>query len=110
MKEKTMNTEAIAKALRARLAELTRDVAGIETALQAPLDADFAEQANELEEQDALGGIEAVHRAEIAEIGAALTRIAAGSYGRCRVCDETIPAARLQAMPTATTCLSHATG
>jgi RNA polymerase-binding transcription factor DksA len=105
-----MDNQKIAEELRARLAQLTEDVTGIETALQAPLDADFAEQANELEEQDALGGIEAVHRSEIADIQAALTRIDAGTYGRCRVCGETIPAARLAAMPTASSCLTHATG
>lgn len=105
-----MNNQQIANQLRARLAELTRDVASIETALQAPLDADFAEQANELEEQDALGGIEAVHRAEIAEIRAALARIDAGTYGRCRTCDAPIAPARLAALPTAATCVTHATG
>jgi DnaK suppressor protein len=110
MKDREMEHQQIANALRARLAELTKDVAGIEAALQAPLDADFAEQANELEEQDALGGIEAVHRAEIAEIRAALERIEAATYGRCRVCGDAIPLARLQALPTAATCISHATG
>jgi RNA polymerase-binding transcription factor DksA len=109
--EKAMtDTSTIAAALKARLIELTGDIADIETALQAPLDPDFSEQANELEEQDALSGIEAVHRAEIAEIRAALARLDAGSYGRCRVCDTPIPAGRLAALPTATTCLSHATG
>ncbi len=105
-----MDTQQIATKLRNRLAELTENVADIEAALQAPLDADFAEQANELEEHDALNGIEAVHRDEIAEIGAALARIEAGTYGRCRVCGEAIPAARLLALPTAATCITHATG
>jgi DnaK suppressor protein len=110
MREEVMDTDKIAAALRARLADLTRDVAGIEAALQAPLDADFAEQANELEEQDALGGIEAVHRAEIAEIRATLARIDAGTYGRCSACDAPIAPGRLAALPTAATCVTHATG
>jgi RNA polymerase-binding transcription factor DksA len=105
-----MDNKEITRALNARLAELTGSVASIETALQAPLDPDFAEQANELEEQDALGGIEAVHRTEIAEISAALARLEAGTYGRCHICGEVIPPARLHAMPTAATCLTHATG
>lgn len=105
-----MDNQQIANELRARLAELSRYVANIETTLQAPLDADFAEQANELEEQDALGGIEAVHRTEIAEIKAALARIDAGTYGRCRTCDAQIAPARLAVLPTAATCVTHATG
>jgi RNA polymerase-binding transcription factor DksA len=110
MKDKTMDTQQIATTLRTRLAELTKEVANIEAVLQAPLDADFAEQANELEDHEALSGIEAVHREEIIEIGAALARIEAGTYGRCRVCGAAIPPARLMAIPTAATCITHATG
>ena len=43
---------------------------------------------------------------EIEAIDLALTRIETGSYGRCRGCGKDIPMARLQAMPTATTCLT----
>ena len=42
---------------------------------------------------------------EIEAIDLALTRIESGSYGRCQGCGKDIPAARLQALPTATTCL-----
>lgn len=42
---------------------------------------------------------------EIEAIDLALTRIEAGSYGRCDGCGKAIPEARLRAMPTATTCL-----
>jgi DnaK suppressor protein len=42
------------------------------------------------------------------EIDAALDRVAAGTYGRCVVCGEPIPAARLAARPFAATCLRHA--
>ena len=100
--------EKIAESLRARLAELTDSVAVLESARQAPLDADFAEQANELEGQDALAGIEDTHRTEINGIHAALSRLEAGTYGQCSVCGIDIPPARLAAMPTATTCINHA--
>jgi len=43
---------------------------------------------------------------EIEAIDLALTRIEAGSYGRCEGCGKAIPAARLEALPTATTCLA----
>jgi DnaK suppressor protein len=42
---------------------------------------------------------------EIEAIDLALTRIEAGSYGRCEGCGKDIPVARLEALPTATTCL-----
>ena len=43
---------------------------------------------------------------EIEAIDLALTRIETGSYGRCQGCGKDILAARLQALPTATTCLA----
>lgn len=44
--------------------------------------------------------------AELNEIGAALARIADGSYGTCSDCAVDIPAARLQAAPTALRCIA----
>jgi len=43
--------------------------------------------------------------AEIADVEAALRRVADGSYGRCAECDAPIPAARLDAYPTAVRCI-----
>lgn len=48
---------------------------------------------------------EAVRRVEDAD--AALARLAEGTYGRCAVGGEPIPDARLEARPTATTCVAH---
>lgn len=39
----------------------------------------------------------------LAEIDGALARVEAGTYGRCGVCGQLIPQARLQARPTART-------
>ncbi len=99
------DTTAIEAGLRTRLAELTGDIARLQSDLSAPLDADYAEQANELEGQDALAGIEDAHRAEATQIHAALNRIASGDYGICQTCGGKIPAARLAVMPTATRCI-----
>ncbi len=44
-------------------------------------------------------------RAAIAAIDDALRRIAVGSYGRCDECGRAIAAARLAALPAATTCM-----
>jgi len=43
---------------------------------------------------------------EIEAIDRALTRIEAGSYGRCERCGKQIPVARLAALPAATACLA----
>jgi DnaK suppressor protein len=103
------DTMTIEAGLRARLATLHADVARIEADRREPLDADFAEQAAELEGRDALGSIEDSHRVEMDAINAALGRIQAGLYGKCRICGIDIPAARLQALPYATTCIADAT-
>ena len=44
----------------------------------------------------------------LAEVDRALAKVDDGSYGRCDVCDEEIPAGRLEARPWATRCLRHA--
>lgn len=46
----------------------------------------------------------------IEDVDAALARLSDGTYGRCGVCGERIPRARLDALPTATTCIDHAPG
>lgn len=101
------DTNAIATQLRARLAVLTSDIAAVEAERRAPLDADFSEQAAELQGQDALGGIEDNKLHEANEIRAALSRIEQGTWGTCAVCGIEIPAGRLAALPTATTCVTH---
>lgn len=42
----------------------------------------------------------------LAEIESACTRVADGTYGRCAICGEMITAARLEARPTARTCVA----
>jgi len=101
--------ESIAKALKARLAELTRRVGDIDSELRKPLSADFSEQAAELENQDALGAIENSELQEIRQIQVALQRIADGTYGVCANCGEAIDPKRLKALPTASRCISCAT-
>lgn len=45
-------------------------------------------------------------RAALEEVRAALGRIDAGTYGVCTRCGAEIPGARLEAMPTATLCIT----
>lgn len=98
----------IAAELESRLAELTRDVAGIDAELQRSLSADWEEQATQLEGQDPLEGIEKSKLQEIHQIRAALKRIADGGYGVCAQCGKSIDPRRLKALPTATRCISCA--
>ena len=49
-------------------------------------------------------------RRRLADVEAALARVADGSYGRCVVCGRVIPAGRLEARPDARTCVEHAGG
>jgi RNA polymerase-binding transcription factor DksA len=98
----------IAAKLRERFAELMERADDIEEDLRQPLDADFAEQAADLADDEALEGIDAVLRAEAQQIRAALGRIADGTYGTCANCGDTIPRARLEAQPMATRCMKCA--
>jgi len=91
-----------------RLIELGAAVERREADFSEPLDADFAEQANQLEDLEASEAMEVAHIQEGRQIRAALQRIADGSYGTCANCGATIAPARLQALPTATLCINCA--
>lgn len=51
-----------------------------------------------------------LHHAQrhLLDIEAAAARVEAGTYGTCVVCGATIAPARLEARPSASTCLRHA--
>src|SRR5215472_10770871 len=100
--------ENIAKALKARLSELTNRVVEIDSELRKPLSADLEEQATDLENQGALEAIEYSEIHEIHQIQEALKRISEGTYGICTHCGEDIDPKRLEALPTATRCISCA--
>lgn len=99
---------AIKAALEARLKALGAEVEKLEGEATQPLDADWEEQANQLEELDTAEGLEAVRVEEGREIRAALARIRDGQYGTCANCGAEIAPARLKALPTATLCINCA--
>jgi DnaK suppressor protein len=66
------------------------------------------EQATDLENQGALEAIENSEIHEIHQIQEALKRISDGTYGICARCGEDIDPKRLEALPTATRCISCA--
>jgi RNA polymerase-binding transcription factor len=80
---------------------------------------DASRDSNADDEHDPEGATIAFERAQIdalardaesrlASVDAALTRLDDGSYGTCVVCDRPIPPGRLEARPTATTCVACA--
>ncbi|WP_407939592.1 TraR/DksA family transcriptional regulator [Motilibacter aurantiacus] len=92
------------------MAALTRDFGGIVEA---------AADANTDDEHDPEGATIAFERAQVSalleqarqrlqELEGALARIDGGAYGRCEVCGEQIPAARLAVRPSARTCVGCA--
>ena len=100
--------EAIRANLESRLKTLGIEVARLEAETSQPLEADWEEQANQIEEMEASEGLEAVRLDEARQIRAALRRMDEGTYGTCADCGADISAGRLEALPTATLCINCA--
>jgi DnaK suppressor protein len=100
--------ETVRVNLEARLAALGIEVARLEAESSQPLEADWEEQANQIEDMEASQGLEAVRLQEANQIRAALRRMDQGTYGTCANCGADISPARLAAMPTATECINCA--
>lgn len=98
--------EEIARTLNTRLAELQRHLSKVDAELHKRLSANSEDQAIELENREALEVIEQSDIREIRQIQAALKRIADGTYGTCAKCGRSIDPKRLEALPTAVTCIS----
>ena len=94
--------------LEKRLAEIGQRVGRIEADLRREHDRDWAERAAELENDEVLEGLDDLGRAEVQAIREALRRIEGGTYGFCVECREAIDEKRLQAQPTARTCINCA--
>lgn len=93
--------------LRGRRAELAERLVRIQRDRQRqeqPLSADFSEQATERENDEVLDRLAETTGAELRQVSHALEQLDAGLYGICEVCGEEIAAARLAALPDATTC------
>lgn len=76
--------------------------------LGLPHNADFAEQAQERQNDEVLQALLAEAEAGLRQVGLARQRLAAGRYGLCLRCGEPIEPARLQAWPAAECCLACA--
>ena len=71
-------------------------------------DADSAEMARELENQEVVDALGNEATAELARISAALLRIDAGDFGVCLDCGDPIASERLAAAPYAERCIDCA--
>jgi DnaK suppressor protein len=72
------------------------------------LEADAADRAAIIEQDEVLEGLDAAGRAEIGAIRAAIARLDAPDWDRCTRCGAPIGAGRLQAVPWAATCVGCA--
>lgn len=88
-------------------AEYEKRITGVRADLEhknAPVEADFAEQVTQRENDDVLASLQAEAEAELAKVTAALGRIDRGVYGVCVKCGAQVGTARLAALPQAETC------
>lgn len=94
-----------------RLSGLERDRAGIiESSGPAGTDDEHdPEGATIAFERQHVAALISQARGHLAQIDAAITRLAEGSYGRCEGCGQPICAARLAARPVTTVCIDCAT-
>ena len=100
-----MNTEAIEKDLRLRLADLETRFEKIKKDLTQGHSSDSAEQAQERENDEVMDQIGHETFIAIQHIKSALLRIDDGSYGICETCGEEIEAGRLKILPETTQCV-----
>lgn len=91
--------------LAARLEQLAAQIERTEREQSAPLDDDFAEQAVEREDDEALDAQQRAAVAEMEAIRHAIARLDARHYGLCTSCGVPIDAARLEALPAAAHCI-----
>ncbi|MDX2033798.1 MAG: TraR/DksA family transcriptional regulator [Blastocatellia bacterium] len=101
--------QAIREQLAARYGEIRERLLKIEGNIRRtdqPLNADFAEQAIDAENDQVLDALDNSIRAEMSQIENTLARIDRGEYGLCEICGDPIPLRRLEAMPQATRCVA----
>jgi RNA polymerase-binding transcription factor DksA len=70
-------------------------------------ESDLADQADVVMSRESNSAILADLEARYDSVLEALKRIEKGTYGKCEVCGKKIVEARLEADPTATTCVEH---
>ena len=112
MKPQSQQTKALQAQLEARAKELGADIRAAEATRtgadeQGPDDTvlDSGDQGEQRTREIVLSAEEARDADELADIDAALQRLADGSYGACVDCEASIPLARLKVQPAAARCI-----
>ena len=110
MDEARTRLEAERQRVHGRLAALTGDYASV---VAASLDTNADDEhdpegATIAFERSQIGALVAQARAHLAEVDLAVERLDDGTYGTCERCGDPIPAGRLEARPTARSCVACA--
>lgn len=92
-------------ALDALASEYSQRAAAIRSDLARTYSPDFAEQAQQRENDDVLRALLAEAEAGMRLVGLARLRLADGTYGQCVRCGEAIEPRRLRALPATEYCL-----
>ncbi|HBX56852.1 TraR/DksA family transcriptional regulator [Pseudomonas sp. UBA2684] len=95
-------------ALDALLAEYSARANAIERDLARSHSPDFAEQAQQRQNDEVLEALQAEAKAGMRRVGLAKLRLAEGTYGDCLRCGEPIEPARLAVLPATEFCLACA--
>ncbi len=103
-----MAFEALKIELEQRRATMQSRLSSIKKDVTQEHSGDSAEQAQERENDEVVDAIGNETRQSLHAIQVALDKIADGTYGECEKCGESIGAARLQAIPESTCCVSCA--
>ena len=94
--------------LESRLRELTTRAAKIDSRLRDPGAKDSEDRASERENDEVLEALDEAAVKEIADVKAALERIATGKYPVCGECGDPIGAERLAVLPYTSRCIECA--
>ena len=96
-------------ALRQRSSQLTDDMAALVAASRdSNADDEHDPEGQTIAyERSQLSAVTHQTQAHLSEVEAALERVRTGTYGTCEVCLQPIDVARLEARPTARTCVHH---
>ncbi len=103
-----MDIAKIRTILQQKLDELVLRAQDIESRLSDPGQADWEENASEMEGDEVEFEIGQLTKREIQEIEQAIARIDQGNYGLCTECGGKIDSRRIELLPFAGTCIKCA--
>ena len=103
-----MNAAECKQFLEAKREQLSKRIASIKQDFAKGRSADFSEQATETENDEVLVNLEFEAASELKQVNQALQRLAAGEYGVCEHCGDTINPERLNILPYTIHCIKCA--